>query len=816
VIGALLRAARARRALVLATALIVAVAGSAALGRLTFDPDVLHLLPRTGTAVPAFREFLERFGSLDHLYVVFEAPEGRTIDEYAEAIDEFAAALAAAPEIARVDLGPADPSRDWTYLTDRVLLLLDDRTLADALDRFGPARLPAQIASTRELLALPSEEMTALVQRDPLGLLLLVRDRLSTAASGIQIDTRSGGYVTLDGRSRLVLARPRQPPFDTDFSKRLFDRLAAIEAEQARGAAADAADALEGRPPMRVRYAGGHAISLEIEKTVRWESIVNGVGSLALILPLLYFAFRSPWLVAVGAIPSALSILVVLAIDALLGRTLSAAATGAAAMQFGLGIDGVVLLFVAFRHLAAQGLSTEDAVPQLAGPTSSMLLGMWTTAATFYGLAVVDFPSLEELGVLIGHSMLLCGLVTMVLIPALLPRTARRHPPLTAWWLAHLVERHGRRLLVGAAVVTVVLGIAGLGLRVDPSLDRLRARTPGTEFEEEVARRFGVPQDVYLAVQEGPALEPLLEANEALVRVLGPGEGGHGMALQAPTMILPSARTQAARREVIAGRGLDAQPVSVRLRAAADTAGFRPGTFDPFLERLPRLLGPPALTYQGFRDHGLQDLLSRMIAKDGGRWTLVTYIYPGFDAEADLLRHAVRRVPGVRLTGVPEVNRELGTRFGPEFAKGLGAGTLLVVVLLVVTFRRADLTLLALVPTAIALVWAAGVLALAGIELDLFSVFAVMTFVGIGVDYGIHMVHRFARSRPDEGPTVIAHLAPVILVAAVTTLLGFGTLVTSSYPPLAALGVVSVVMIVVLAVTSLLVLPALLHRRSGR
>ena len=39
---------------------------------------------------------------------------------------------------------------------------------------------------------------------------------------------------------------------------------------------------------------------------------------------------------------------------------------------------------------------------------------------------------------------------------------------------------------------------------------------------------------------------------------------------------------------------------------------------------------------------------------------------------------------------------------------------------------------------------------------------------------------------------------------------GYGTLVTSSYPPLRSIGVVSAVSVVALAATSVLVLPALL------
>ena len=49
--------------------------------RLSFDADILNLLPQGGRAIPAFREFLARFGTLDQLYVVFTTGDGHTIDE---------------------------------------------------------------------------------------------------------------------------------------------------------------------------------------------------------------------------------------------------------------------------------------------------------------------------------------------------------------------------------------------------------------------------------------------------------------------------------------------------------------------------------------------------------------------------------------------------------------------------------------------------------------------------------------------------------------------------------------------------------------
>ena len=63
-IRAILRWAHAHRVAVLAAAALIAIASAASLRRLQFAANILHALPRDGVAVPAFRDYLERFGSL--------------------------------------------------------------------------------------------------------------------------------------------------------------------------------------------------------------------------------------------------------------------------------------------------------------------------------------------------------------------------------------------------------------------------------------------------------------------------------------------------------------------------------------------------------------------------------------------------------------------------------------------------------------------------------------------------------------------------------------------------------------------------------
>ena len=232
--------------------------------------------------------------------------------------------------------------------------------------------------------------------------------------------------------SRLVIARPARPPFDADFSRALAAALAPHPRRSRRAAArADTAD--EPRPPLQVEFAGGHRIAVETEAVVRRESILNTVGSLALILPLLFVVFRSLWLVAVGSLPSASRLVIVLGALGLTGATLSAAATASAAMLFGLGVDGVVLLYVAHALASSSGADRRAGVRRPGRTGREHAARHVDDRRDLLRPGVRRLPEPQQLGTLIGHSMVLCGVLTLVLVPALLPRRRQRRTrsPLT-------------------------------------------------------------------------------------------------------------------------------------------------------------------------------------------------------------------------------------------------------------------------------------------------------------------------------------------------------------------------------------------------
>jgi predicted RND superfamily exporter protein len=155
------------------------------------------------------------------------------------------------------------------------------------------------------------------------------------------------------------------------------------------------------------------------------------------------------------------------------------------------------------------------------------------------------------------------------------------------------------------------------------------------------------------------------------------------------------------------------------------------------------------------------------------------------------------------------VNHDLRRQFLPQFLKGIAIGTVAVALVIYLVFRTVWHTLLALLPTAVGFVWSAGALALLRVELDLFSLFAAVTFIGIAVDYGIYVLYRYVFEPSSGMDDVITKTGAAIIIACATALVGFGTLVNSSYGPLHVFGIVSIVTLTCCLTASIVSLPAL-------
>ena len=133
-----------------------------------------------------------------------------------------------------------------------------------------------------------------------------------------------------------------------------------------------------------------------------------------------------------------------------------------------------------------------------------------------------------------------------------------------------------------------------------------------------------------------------------------------------------------------------------------------------------------------------------------------------------------------------------------------------------VTLRQPMLGLVAVGPIVLVLICVLGTMALLGIPYTLVTSIITALSIGIGVDYTIHVIHRyreeFSRLRNPEQAAVntLATTGSALLGSALTTAFGFGVLIASPLLASQQFGITATITIVYsLAVSILVVLPAM-------
>ncbi|MDE2744666.1 MAG: MMPL family transporter [Chloroflexota bacterium] len=129
------------------------------------------------------------------------------------------------------------------------------------------------------------------------------------------------------------------------------------------------------------------------------------------------------------------------------------------------------------------------------------------------------------------------------------------------------------------------------------------------------------------------------------------------------------------------------------------------------------------------------------------------------------------------------------------------------------THRQPVLAVIAVVPIIFVLIWVLGTMALLGIPYSLVTSIITALSIGIGVDYTIHLIHRyreeFTRLRDPEQAAIrtLATTGSALLGSALTTALGLGVLIASPLLASQQFGITAAITIAYSLIVSILVVP---------
>jgi len=496
-----------------------------------------------------------------------------------------------------------------------------------------------------------------------------------------------------------------------------------------------------------------------------------------------------------------------------------------------------------------------------------------TTAVAFLSILLMRFRGFAELGLVAGVGVVLCLISAMVCLPAILVvygrwrrnrDTERRDSPrpLDRLWLERMagrVCRYPRTTTVLAIAVTGWLGWVATGLTFDSNILELLPRdAESVRYQRRVALESDLSPVFNLVVaedfQELDAMrararrEPSIARFESALRFL-PEEPVEAREMLAgwrrllDGLRLPPTPRPIRRPDLLASlRGLE--DILARSADAAFAAGL--GHIAGPLEKaraeaegcIEVAAAAPAeavsewndgqQALMGWRDEILaflgeatraeppspeslpDELRERFFTRTGKP---LGFLFPSgsvFDPD-ELERYvgASLRVSDDAI-GFPFMFLKMSNRITTGFYRAVILGAVLVFVILLIDLRSLRHAVLAAAPLAIGVIWALGAMRLLGLSFNFANLVAMPLIVGVGIDNGVHVVHRVRLEGSAGMDVVLRHTGRAILISSLTTMIGFGSLSLASHRGLESLGVLLLLGVGSCLVASIVVLPNLL------
>jgi hydrophobe/amphiphile efflux-3 (HAE3) family protein len=348
---------------------------------------------------------------------------------------------------------------------------------------------------------------------------------------------------------------------------------------------------------------------------------------------------------------------------------------------------------------------------------------------------------------------------------------------------ARLLVRHRVPVLVAVGVLTLALGVVGMGIGFDFS-----------------------PQKIYAGgddlVVRAEALKDVFGHTDAVLMVVLEADGD-------ADVLAPPALTWAARLARVAAEEIpdvvDAESLATLElpRPGNGAAGLTPPR--PLVDRLPADEADAERVRATLERYPL--LEGVLVGRDRRAAAVLVFLRPEA-REVELMRLVVGAVEdriarepppaGYRahLSGLPAIRTNIVRHLEHEQADRLPVATLIVLTLLVLAFRTLCGTLLPLAAVVAGMVWTAGAYVFAGLSLNLISNVLPVFLFTIGMANAVHVVNRYSEEchrtpgdRRAAAVRTIARMALACLLTYLTTAIGFLSLAAARSETLSEVGI---------------------------
>lgn len=683
------------------------------------------------------------------------------------------------------------------HMMDQLPVLFTEAELAQhILPLLAPAAIDRQLNTLKQqLMGMDAIGQAALMTQDPLGLRNVALAKLAHMAPSADAQFYKGQIFSKDHRHVLLVATPAQAGTDTAYARRLDQVLAALgdELYQKFG----------GEDPVIMTPVGAYRAALDNEQIVRRDvqkAIVLATLGIALLLML---AFPRPLVGLFAFLPAIGGTVAAFFVLALVHRSISIMALGFGGAIISITVDhGIAYLLFLDRGNTSYGKAASAEVWAIG------LMAALTTVGAFGALCLTGFPVFQQLGQFtamgIAFSFLFVHLVFPRIFPEL-PAAKMRRLPLRKLVANIPISKKGAAI---TAVCFAVVLLYWARPEFNTRLSAMNTVSKETSAAEDLMTKIwgaAIFEKIYL-MAEAPSPEALQKVGDTLLNMVDQDLKNQRLTAGfIPAMVFPGAvrrekNWMAWRAFWTHQRVADTQTVLAR----ATELGFARDAFVPFLEKIK---AETFITEQAIPEKYYP--LMGIVPRADGTWMQFASLSPGphYDAGPFHSRYG----DTARIFDPTHFSHTMGRVLFSTFAKMLTIIGVSVALLLFLFFLNWKLALISLSPVVFALVCTLGTLKLMGHPLDLPALMLAIVVFGMGIDYALFFTRAYQRYGGTDHPD-FERIKMAVMMAAVSTLIGFGVLCGAEHNLLRSAGLTSLFGISYSLLGAFILLPPLLER----
>jgi len=615
---------------------------------------------------------------------------------------------------------------------------------------------------------------------------------------------------------------------------------------------------------VKVRITGSVAL-----KNADLASVSSGIGlaaaiSFILVAVVLYIGLRSAGMVVMSLVTLTISIVWTLGFAIAFIGSLNMISIAFVVLFIGLGVDYSIQLCLRYDELLAAEFEGRSAIAEATREVGKALfLCTTTTAIGFYAFVPTAYKGASELGIIAGSGMFIIFLANVTVLPALLnlfqtPGENIR-PSATGHAATTFINKHFRAILLGTALLSA--GAAFLSTRVtfdfNPiNLSNQSAEAVSTAEElfadsktspwtiavlagnlkqaQELANQLKKVPEVDAAISianfipgnQQEKLDMIADIalfmpaglKDAHISPLNPAaamtaiKNFTGTLQQSPLLSPDSGGTSvpAAKRlhdnllRLIQGDTSQKAVPALQLLEKEAVANLATSLNDLYT-----LVNQP---YEFNLEDLPPELINRFVSEDG---QYLIQVFPKNNINnLEALKGFVTAVKAIapHATSNPVTIFESGKAIVSAFRSALFIALAAIVLFLAVTLRNLRDIVLMVTPLLLALLFTIATTVLADIPFNFANIIVLPLLLGIGVDYGIHLVLRYRTDSISNDNLLQTSTARAVFFSAVTTILSFSSLIFSSHRGTASMGILLSICNGFMIVCTLIVLPAILKQ----